>query len=352
MAALRCLAVGLFVVLAAVALLSARVAMEGRQQLELSDQAFHRGDLRAATLHARRAAVMIAPGAPHVDAAYRRLVAIALGAEASGKPQAARAAWRAVRLSSFGEPPCLDSASPGAESREREPGSTSSLREASGAEPAAQGPCGGARGAGPGKRTCGLLAYRHGGGVCLGSRRAGLARVSRCYPRGTARPGTRQVGCTPERARHHLLDRGSLEGMRRAGPLLETAIERFVRHLAQERRASPNTVQAYARDLRQLARFAGERRGSPTLGEVDKFLLREWLGELSQCCSPTSIARKLAATRSFFRYLEREGVVRSSPAAMLASPSCSAQAARDALGGCGGSSHGGACWRRERSAGC
>jgi hypothetical protein len=71
--------------------------VDGEQEMRLSDEAFHTGDVRTATLHARRAAVLYAPGAPHVRPAYDRLVAIALGAEAAGDTDVARTAWRAVR---------------------------------------------------------------------------------------------------------------------------------------------------------------------------------------------------------------------------------------------------------------
>ena len=77
--------------------LTARVVTEGERHLAESDGAFDRGDLRESILHARSAAILYAPGAPHVAAAYARLEAIAIGAEASGQPEIARQAWGAVR---------------------------------------------------------------------------------------------------------------------------------------------------------------------------------------------------------------------------------------------------------------
>jgi hypothetical protein len=76
---------------------TARAILEGERQMKQSDEAFHRGDVRNAVLHARRAAILYAPGAPHVNLAYTRLIAVALGAEAAGDVQTARLAWRAVR---------------------------------------------------------------------------------------------------------------------------------------------------------------------------------------------------------------------------------------------------------------
>jgi hypothetical protein len=90
-------ALGLLCLILAVAALTARAVSEGEAHLRESDRAFDRGDLGKALLEARSAAVMYAPGAPHVKLAYGRLEAIALGAEAAGQKRTAEAAWRAMR---------------------------------------------------------------------------------------------------------------------------------------------------------------------------------------------------------------------------------------------------------------
>ncbi len=76
---------------------SARVILEGESELSASDAAFDRGELASALDHARRAATLYAPGAPHVERAYERLNALALGAEAAGQPKIAFLAWQATR---------------------------------------------------------------------------------------------------------------------------------------------------------------------------------------------------------------------------------------------------------------
>ncbi len=102
---------------------------------------------------------------------------------------------------------------------------------------------------------------------------------------------------------------------------LGRSIQRFVDYLESEKRASPNTVKAYRRDLAQLSGFLRERLGRPVeLADVNKLLLRAWLGELARTRSASSIARKLAAVRAFYAHLERRGVARDNPAALLASP--------------------------------
>jgi hypothetical protein len=94
---LRRVALGLTVTLLALAVLTARVVYDGERELRLSDAAFDRGDVRAATVHARRAAALYVPGAPHIGPAYARLTAIAVGAEAAGDQVVAKRAWGAVR---------------------------------------------------------------------------------------------------------------------------------------------------------------------------------------------------------------------------------------------------------------
>jgi integrase/recombinase XerC len=102
---------------------------------------------------------------------------------------------------------------------------------------------------------------------------------------------------------------------------LARLIQRFREHLESERRASPHTVLAYVRDVTALSDYVCERRGpAASIQDIDKLLLRSFLGELSRTVSPTTIGRKLASVRAFFGWLERESLVRKNPAAALASP--------------------------------
>lgn len=90
-------ALGLAAAVLALGVFTARQVRDGEAELARSDRTFDEGELRDATLHARRAASAYAPGAPHVTRAYGRLEAIALGAEAAARPADALAAWRAIR---------------------------------------------------------------------------------------------------------------------------------------------------------------------------------------------------------------------------------------------------------------
>jgi integrase/recombinase XerC len=96
----------------------------------------------------------------------------------------------------------------------------------------------------------------------------------------------------------------------------------FLRHLDRERNASPHTVKAYRRDLLQfVAYLRGELGREPRPADADHLLLRGFLAELHRRgLQKASSARKLAALRTFFRYLCREGIVEKNPARPLLSP--------------------------------
>ena len=103
---------------------------------------------------------------------------------------------------------------------------------------------------------------------------------------------------------------------------LGESIAAFVRYLEGERRASPRTVEAYGDDLQGLAAFVSER-GSPALEDVrkvDVYLLRGWLGVLARKHAPSSIARKLAAVRTWMRWMRKRAVIATCPADELATP--------------------------------
>src|SRR6188768_2257036 len=74
-----------------------RAVLDGEREIAASDAAFDANDLHATIQHARRAASAYAPGASHVERGYQRLLAVARGAEATGRPELAMLAWQAER---------------------------------------------------------------------------------------------------------------------------------------------------------------------------------------------------------------------------------------------------------------
>jgi len=97
----------------------------------------------------------------------------------------------------------------------------------------------------------------------------------------------------------------------------EQAIRAFSLWLRAERGLSSHTRRAYVSDVGQLAAFAG--KGVPP-ARVTPTLIRAHLAMLHRSLHPASLARKLHALRSFFRFLVREGVVALDPTAALPSP--------------------------------
>ncbi len=101
-------------------------------------------------------------------------------------------------------------------------------------------------------------------------------------------------------------------------------IAEFLDHLRLDVNASEQTVRGYGSDLREFAGFLRTRitRGRvPPPGSIDHLTIRAYLAYLHQRgVSRATVARKLAALRSYFRHLTRTGVIARNPAALIATP--------------------------------
>jgi integrase/recombinase XerD len=92
--------------------------------------------------------------------------------------------------------------------------------------------------------------------------------------------------------------------------------EGFLRYLRTECHLANNTVAAYARDLKRLFAWLGQRRlGQLSVSELAGYTA--WLGELG--LAPKSVVRHVASLRVFFRYLQLEGAIVDNQAELLAS---------------------------------
>lgn len=98
----------------------------------------------------------------------------------------------------------------------------------------------------------------------------------------------------------------------------------FLRYLHTEKGYSNHTVRNYDSDLRQFIRFVATKKGLegniPDIDIIDYKLIRSYLGELFDTSRRTTIARKLSALKSFFRFLELRGFCPSNPASEIATP--------------------------------
>ena len=100
---------------------------------------------------------------------------------------------------------------------------------------------------------------------------------------------------------------------------MKKELEEFLAYLRHERNASPHTISSYRIDLTQLGRYLEGRKIK--LGFVDNVILRGFLAELhQQHRSKTSVARKLAAIRSFFQFCLKQGWLEDNPAKVVTTP--------------------------------
>ena len=93
--------------------------------------------------------------------------------------------------------------------------------------------------------------------------------------------------------------------------------QKFLVYLAAEKNYSKHTLTGYAHDLRQFYSFIGDAE----VATLDKHRLRAFLSELSaKGYSKRTVGRRLAALRTFFRFLVREGLIAKNPLSALKNP--------------------------------
>ncbi len=102
---------------------------------------------------------------------------------------------------------------------------------------------------------------------------------------------------------------------------MEEAVADYLRHLAVEKNASAHTVKSYREDLTQALAFFRTRHAHPEPAHLTTRLLRAYLAWLhDQGYAKSTIARRLAAVRSWCRFLRRQGVLDANPADGLRGP--------------------------------
>ena len=103
---------------------------------------------------------------------------------------------------------------------------------------------------------------------------------------------------------------------------VKSTLAQFLKYLHAVRNASPNTIRGYEVDLRQFLDFlTPPGTEAPPLQEITHLMIREFLAHLhDRDLEKSSIGRKLAAIRSFFKFAVREGYVQRNPARMVATP--------------------------------
>lgn len=103
---------------------------------------------------------------------------------------------------------------------------------------------------------------------------------------------------------------------------MDAAIRAFLNYLKVERNASPLTTKSYADDLAHLGEYLQEQSGSvPHPSRIDITTLRGYVAWMHECgYARTTIARRLACLRSFFRFCNRQEICDTNPAKPLRTP--------------------------------
>ncbi|MFZ5801811.1 MAG: tyrosine recombinase XerC [Candidatus Omnitrophota bacterium] len=98
---------------------------------------------------------------------------------------------------------------------------------------------------------------------------------------------------------------------------MEKAVESFLNFLKVEKNASAHTVKNYQIDLREFFALLHQKR----IQELTYLDIRSFLAHLkARSCSKSTVARRLACLRSFFKYLARENWIQNNPAQMVSTP--------------------------------
>jgi len=103
---------------------------------------------------------------------------------------------------------------------------------------------------------------------------------------------------------------------------MKQAIGKFLQYLQSVKNSSPHTILNYGKDLLQfIAYLSPPGTQPPGVSGVTHLIIREFVGHLhEQGLQKSSIARKLAALRSFFKYCVREGMIKENPARLVPTP--------------------------------
>ena len=104
--------------------------------------------------------------------------------------------------------------------------------------------------------------------------------------------------------------------------LITLRVDEFLSALTHERGVSPHTLRAYSRELHAFAEYVVATLGSSfAIEKLEHRQIRAYLSELyGRGLSKASVARALAAIRSWFKWLARRGYVEQNPAALVATP--------------------------------
>lgn len=100
---------------------------------------------------------------------------------------------------------------------------------------------------------------------------------------------------------------------------MKKQIEKFIRHLEVERAVSAHTLRAYKKDLEEFSRYVESEADTIDVIDIRGFIA----DQIHKRLNKTTVSRRLSSIRSFFRFLYREGYVRTNPSKLVSSPKVS-----------------------------
>lgn len=98
-------------------------------------------------------------------------------------------------------------------------------------------------------------------------------------------------------------------------------INQFLDYLEHQRRYSAHTVGAYKKDLEQFSFYLESQYEISEISKADRQLIRSWVLALMESgVAPSSVSRKLASLSTYFKFMQREGAVKSNPVGLVTKP--------------------------------
>lgn len=104
----------------------------------------------------------------------------------------------------------------------------------------------------------------------------------------------------------------------------QARVQLFLQHIQHTKRYSPNTLEAYTRDLEQFATFLHNQYEKDDISATTHTEIRSWMVDMMQHkISPRSINRKVSVLKSLFKFLMRRGEVKKNPLSKVQTPKTS-----------------------------
>lgn len=93
-------------------------------------------------------------------------------------------------------------------------------------------------------------------------------------------------------------------------------VDKFLRYLGTERGASEHTIRSYGKDLETFFEHVRSQPGTVDMADIRGYVA----AQINSGLNKSTVGRRLACVRSFFKFLHREGLIKSNPARLVSAP--------------------------------